>query len=103
MIQNFIFSSYDRAQFKELLIEALVECPSYRKDIVEQQEEKLLTQKEVLELFRITMPTIQSWRRLGIISVVRIGRNVWYRKNDVDKLLGNLSIVKYSRNLCEVG
>lgn len=94
-----IFLSLEREEFKQMLIEALSECRNLQKEDYENEEYILLTQKEVLGILGIKLPTLLSWRRLGIVQAIKINRSVRYRKEDIDKLLKELPRIKYSRNL----
>ncbi len=102
-MNKYILTSLERDELKKMLIEALCECPKLITGKVDSEISVLLTQKEVLKILGISMPTLLSWRKLGIINAVKINRSIRYHKKDIDNLLKNISTVKYSRNLNEVG
>ena len=57
-----------------------------------QQDEGLLTRKEVAELFNITLTTLNKWRRYKLIKAYRIGGAIRFKKTEVmDALSGNNS------------
>ena len=48
------------------------------------------TTKEIIELFGINRQTLHRWRQQGIIQYRNIGKRKFiYKKQDIDKLLGN--------------
>jgi len=46
-----------------------------------------LSRKEVCDLLKITLPTLNVWQRSGKIPAHRIGRRVLYRKTDIERSL----------------
>lgn len=53
----------------------------------------LLTRKEVAELFRVHVGTVDTWRRVGILPGIRVGRTIRFDREAVEKLMkeGNRS------------
>lgn len=54
---------------------------------VKEKQESLLTSKEACEFLRCSKPTLSRWKNAGIVPHVRIGRNIRYRKSDIEKIL----------------
>ncbi len=56
---------------------------------VPQEEERMLTRKEVMEILKISYPTAVRWDRKGVLNpVVFPGtKKVLYRKSDIDRLV----------------
>ncbi|KAF2955839.1 helix-turn-helix domain-containing protein [Marinitoga sp. 38H-ov] len=50
-------------------------------------DDELLTRNEVMELFKISAPTIYRWGKKGILKPIKIGKKVFYKKSDIEKLL----------------
>lgn len=50
---------------------------------VEVVEKRLLTRKETATQLRITLPTLNSYTKKGILKGVRIGYRVLYREEDI--------------------
>lgn len=48
---------------------------------------ELLTREQVRELFGVSLPTLISWHRLGILPALHFGRSVRYNAATVEKLL----------------
>ena len=50
-------------------------------------EEKLYTINEIIDLFKITRPTVYNWIDAGYLTAKRVGRRVYIRQSEVEKLL----------------
>lgn len=56
-----------------------------------EQKLKLMTIKEVCELFRITRQTLYNWTKGGLITAHRVARKVYYKPEDVERALVNVN------------
>jgi predicted DNA-binding transcriptional regulator AlpA len=58
-------------------------------EVREEENEQMLTRKEVMALLKISYPTIVRWDRKGVLDpVVFPGtKKVLYRKSDIDRLM----------------
>lgn len=102
-MEKFVVTSLERGEFKQMLIEALNECSRNEHKKEENKTPVFLTQNQVLDLLGITLPTLLSWRKLGVIKAVKINRSVRYRREDIDSIFEKLPLIKYSRNLNGIG
>lgn len=51
-------------------------------------DEKTYTRDEVAEIFRVSIWTVDNWRRKGIIKAIRIGeRAIRFTTEEVNRLL----------------
>jgi tetrahydromethanopterin S-methyltransferase subunit G len=50
-------------------------------------EETFLDNQEFIQLMNISKRTAQTWRDEGIVSFSQIGSKIYYRMNDVKKLM----------------
>lgn len=50
--------------------------------------EMLLKTRVVASAFDVTCPTIRRWRRAGKLVAVQVGRELRYRRSDIERLLG---------------
>lgn len=59
------------------------------KEEPKKESEEMLTRKQVMELLKISYPTIVRWDRKGVLDpVVFPGtKKVLYRKSDIDRLM----------------
>ena len=63
----------------------------------EKSENRLRTRKEVAEMLGISLVTLSSWTKEGIIKAVRIGNSIRYKIEDVEQALRDIRSIKYSR------
>jgi len=54
-----------------------------QKTVTPQTDETLLTRQEVAKLFNVSLPTLHSWTKNGILQAYRIGNKVRYKKVEV--------------------
>ncbi len=52
-----------------------------------EERDDLLSRKETGRLLRVSPVTLNVWEKRGVLTPVRIGRRVLYRRSDVDKAL----------------
>jgi excisionase family DNA binding protein len=62
-----------------------------------ENQNELLTRKEVCELLHITLPTLHDWTKEGVITGYRINTRVRYKKSEVLATLQKVSQLKYRR------
>jgi hypothetical protein len=55
-------------------------------------ENDLLTVKEVTEIFKIDATTLWAWSKKGKVNKYRIGKRVFYKRNELETLLNNSKI-----------
>jgi excisionase family DNA binding protein len=53
--------------------------------------EPLLRTSEVAKILRISRGTVRTWRRRGLIRGFRIGRDLRFRRSDVEAVLSGAS------------
>lgn len=49
--------------------------------------EKLFDRQDLLQMFHISVRTLQYWRSKGILSYSKIGNKIYYRQRDVEQVL----------------
>jgi excisionase family DNA binding protein len=48
--------------------------------------DKLMTTDEVTEVLGVTRSTLDNWRAAGVLSVVKLGSAVRFRRTDIERL-----------------
>ena len=69
------------------LYEELRRQSSNYNQLEKDQESKLLTRVQVCERLHITLPTIYSWTKKGLLKPVKVGSRVLFREDDIKELL----------------
>ena len=59
----------------------------YPLNIKQDGKSKLFTKKEVASLFNVTIQSINEWMRKGILPFVKINSRVFFKAEDIEKLL----------------
>ena len=97
-MQELIFHSTTREELKQLLEEAVKVQLEKHLSKEEEEDSRLLTRKEVAEILSISLPTLNTYTKKGIIQATRLGSMVRYRRFDVDNALKNMKYIKHARN-----
>lgn len=58
-----------------------------KESLPKEQPEKprLLTRKELAAFLKVSLPTIHSWTKLGIIQSYRVGRKIYYKSTEIEE------------------
>jgi excisionase family DNA binding protein len=64
---------------------------------LERTAPKYLTRREVADLLKISLPTLNDYTRTGRIKGHRIGSRVLYSEEEVTKAVKEIATVKYLR------
>jgi excisionase family DNA binding protein len=99
MESKFLVTNYDREDLIAIIKEAFRE---ELKEILKQQEKAddydvLLSRKEVAKLLKISLVTVNKYKRAGKLPYSRLGRNIYFKKGDIMKALE--IPIKYQRKL----
>jgi len=61
----------------------LVKIENYLKELSKPKNEELLTRQEVADYLRISLVTMHSWSKHGIINPIRMGNRILFKKQDI--------------------
>ncbi|CAM1352385.1 helix-turn-helix domain-containing protein [Tenacibaculum insulae] len=78
------------AQFQKLHADLL----EIRNNANKSKEDKLLTRKQTAELLQISLVTLWSWRKEGIVQAYRIGNKIRYKESEIIKALQRVNSKK---------
>ena len=93
MYENLILSTFHFDKLVEALAIKLIEA--MKRDQEDRLQEKLLTAKEVAELFSVSTVTISSWVSKGLLTKYSIGGRTKFKYTEVMDSLKTLK--KYSK------
>jgi excisionase family DNA binding protein len=60
-------------------------------------QEKLLTTKEAAEFFRVSVNTIRTWVKQGRIRCLKLGRQVFFRHEDIGAFMNEFLLAPFVR------
>lgn len=75
---------------RELIQSEIHDVLSMEKDV--DASEVYLTHKEVAEMLGVSTNTLWRWNKSGYLRSTKCGRKPFYKKSDIDKLMGNNEI-----------
>ena len=61
-------------------------------------DNQLYSRIETANLLKVSLPTLNSWTKSGVISAYRIGNSVKYKSEDVNNALQKVQTIKYQRD-----
>ena len=77
-------------ELKEL-IKVVLEKELHKLPVKEKQDllvKKLVTLKEITQIFKISKPTVYKWERMGCLPPsIKIGGRVYYYRSEIEELL----------------
>ncbi|MBT0606832.1 helix-turn-helix domain-containing protein [Aequorivita echinoideorum] len=76
-------------EFKTEILEGVKEL--LQQYFSENNKEKLLTRQEVSNLLSISLPTLRSYVKRGIVRECRIGSRVLYKMSDVTEAISGIT------------
>ena len=87
-------------EFFERIIEALRQelDKSNKAPITSPPAQKYLSRQEVCELLKISLPTLHSYTKHGLIQSKKIGNRVLYPFESIEEALSKASIIKYKKH-----
>ncbi|MCJ7447162.1 MAG: helix-turn-helix domain-containing protein [Bacteroidales bacterium] len=97
-MKELILNSIDEKELRALIKEVLTETIRDKNPEVESKNDSVLKSRfEVVELLKISLPTLNNWTKKGILQSYRIGNRVLYKQNEVVQALIATKNLKYKR------
>jgi len=97
MNTDVILYSSSKDELKGIIAETLKEELKmfFKKDTT--PDNRMLTRKEVSKMLGVSLPTLNSWTKEGIVPAVRINSSVRYRMAEVESAMKDIKSIKYLR------
>ena len=97
-MQNTLFSPIPLDTLRRLISDSVkVEVEKFSSLYQPQQNNDLITREDTAKLLGISLPTLHSWSKLGIIPSYRIGTRIRYKKEEVLNSVSKVQSIKYGR------
>ena len=74
---------------EELIEEVVSRLQNYKKDDI--VNESYLTIEDVAQLFKVSLSTIYSWRKSGVLKACQIGGRVYFKQTEIDSAVIDLN------------
>ena len=78
----------------EKLFDAKLQTTAVRQEV---QTSKLLSRDDVAKMLKISLVTLHSWTRLGLLKSYKIGARVLYKQQDIDDAIVKNAIKDYHK------
>jgi len=98
MSEDIILHSTSKSDLKTLIAETFKEELTTFFSKNKKSDDRLRTRKETAEILGISLPTLSTWTKSGVIKAFRIGNSVRYKAEDINNALNNIQSIKYLRN-----
>ncbi|UKM63888.1 helix-turn-helix domain-containing protein [Flavobacteriaceae bacterium GSB9] len=72
----------------------MLKIENYLKDLSKKKNDEILTRQEVADYLKISLVTIHSWNKCGILKPIRMGNRIFYKKQDILDVLEQKTINK---------
>jgi excisionase family DNA binding protein len=98
IMENLFINALTESDLKRVFKEVLSE--TVKSEAVQKSSERkinYLNRFEVVELLKISLPTLSNWTKEGILQSYRIGKRVLYREDEVNSSLHKVRNLKYKR------
>lgn len=93
---NIILQNVSPGDLKQIISEVVEEKLS-KFQPVQKDATKYRSRKEVANLLKISLPTLNEYTKTGKIKAVRFGSRVLYSSEEIEKALQEIEVLKYKR------
>ena len=78
----------------EVANKVMLKIENYLKELSKKKNDEILTRQEVADYLKISLVTIHSWNKYGILNPIRMGNRIFYKKQDILDVLEQQKINK---------
>ena len=90
LVQGCTMSDFERV-ISRLLDEKLSKINVYPNNIKEIPKTDLLKRKEAADLLGISLASLNTWTKAGLIKAYKISTRVYYNRSDIDEALKRMN------------
>ena len=96
-METILLNGINLSDIKKVLREVLEEKSNDFAKPVKSEDQEYLTRKEVAQLLKISLTTLNDWSKQGIVQSYRIGNRVLYKKKEIENSVSKVQSFKYKR------
>jgi len=97
-MENIILTQISITELKNLISEVLkTELQQFSNSQPEKETTELITRIKAAKILNVSLVTLNSWTKKGIIKGYHVGTRVRYKKNEVFEALKQIDKIKYQR------
>lgn len=92
-MDNVILIPFSISALKELIEESISHAiKSYDNNKPQQQQDELLTQKQVCKLLDVSVSSIIKWKKQGLLPYHKVNSRVYYKRNEVVDAMAKFNV-----------
>jgi hypothetical protein len=96
-MNSIILQGINTEDLKKLFREVLEETKQESKPKESGKRPVYLNRFEVVELLKISLPTLNNWSKEGIVQSYRIKNRVLYKLDEIERAVHSVKNLKYKR------
>ena len=89
MVEKKVFIEATFEELASMINKEVARAIAYQK--TSQEEDVILTKREVAEYFQVTQRTIDNWTESGLLTAYRIGNQVRFKRKEVQDAFTKIS------------
>jgi excisionase family DNA binding protein len=93
-MREFQIISLSLDDFTEIIKKTVSDCLEKPTKSIDTIEPEFLTRLETSKILKVSLPTLSNWTKTGKIKSYRNGRNVRYKRDDVNKVFIEIKTIK---------
>jgi hypothetical protein len=96
-MNSIILQGINTDDLKKIFREVLEETKQESKPKESGKRPVYLNRFEVVELLKISLPTLNNWSKSGIVQSYRIGNRILYKASEIEDAIHSVKNLKYKR------
>lgn len=96
-MKTLILQGISTDDLKKIFREVLEETKQESKPKESDKRPIYLNRFEVVELLKISLPTLNNWSKSGIVQSYRIGNRILYKASEIEDAIHSVKNLKYKR------
>ncbi|MGA2405277.1 MAG: helix-turn-helix domain-containing protein [Bacteroidales bacterium] len=96
-MSSIILQGINTDDLKKIFREVLEETKQETKPKESGKRPVYLNRFEVVELLKISLPTLNNWSKSGIVQSYRIGNRILYKASEIEDAIHSVKNLKYKR------
>ena len=96
-MENIILSSFTIQEFLSRIESLLDKKIDRGLEVTRPKDSKYFTRKETASLLKISLPTLNTWTKEGLLQSYRIGNRVLYKQEEVENSIEEILFNKHKK------
>lgn len=97
MMEQIVLYQFSKDELVDIIRTELKNISSNSENNLSEEFTELLTRSEVVELLKISLPTLSEWTKKGWLNSYRIGNSIRYKRSEIINSLKQINHLKFKR------